>query len=230
MRGQAIVARTGYKGFDCDQPVRAAAAQLMTKAGFKFACRYIRRDAAHTYDLTEGEIESLFEAGIAVMPVQHVESAVSWIPSKEKGVANGQAAVDACNTLGIEKGVSVWLDLEGVKPNTAAQVVINYCNAWYNEVLQGGYIPAIYLGWHCGLTPSQLYHDLRFSHYWAAYNLNVDQYPVERGIQMKQHVSHSSDIPFGVNLAMQVDYIAMDNLGGLPIMYAPEEYEPAAKI
>jgi len=63
---------------------------------------------------------------------------------------------------------------------------------------------------------------LRFTHYWGAYNLNVDQAPIVRGLQMKQSEREAADLVAGVKLAFQVDRVRADKLGGRPTLVGPE--------
>jgi hypothetical protein len=72
------------------------------------------------------------------------------------------------------------------------------------------------------LTPADLYKRLRFAHYWGAYNLNADQYPAVRGLQMKQSKRQPTDAVPGVQLDFQVDRISADRLGGHPTLLAPD--------
>lgn len=116
----------------------------------------------------------------------------------------------------------VWCDLEGVTVGTPAQQVIDYCNNWHSTIAARGYVPGLYVGWHCGLSPSQLYLSLRFTHYWGAYNLNSDQVPTVRKLQMKQRERKPTDEVPGFDMEFQVDTIRADALGGRPSLLAAE--------
>lgn len=154
--------------------------------------------------------------------VQYVESASSWIPTAAKGTRNGGIAAAEAVKLGVRWGVTLWCDLEGVKVGTPRQQVIDYCNRWHTAVSRAGHVPGLYVGYHPGLTASQLYLKLRFTHYWGAYNLNSDQVPAVRGVQMKQSVLRPQDVMPGVQLDFQTDMIRSDHLGGLPTLLALE--------
>jgi hypothetical protein len=78
----------------------------------------------------------------------------------------------------------------------------------------------LYVGYHAGLTPTQLYRSLRFTHYWGAYNLNSDQYPAVRGLQMRQS-RRTSNLAVSSGIDFQVDTIRADALGGHPTLLAP---------
>lgn len=207
------------KGWDCNTPISLSAAKLMKAAGYRFAVRYVRRDPVHSYDLSAEEIRILILSGLAVMPVQHVESADSWAPSAAKGQLFGQTAAEECISMGLPKGITVWCDLEGVEVGTSHEDVIAYGKEWYNAVDALGYIPGIYLGWHYGLTASEAYYKLPFKHYWGAFNLDKDREPVVRGLQMKQ-VAVKKKVK-GIPFSYQRDYVRRDKKGGLPTCYGP---------
>lgn len=220
----AVISKAGLRGFDCDRQITPAEAKKFFDKAYRFVVRYIVRQTPHDRDLSAKEIGGLFNSGLAVMPVQHVESESDWIPSLEKGLSNGNNAARAAATLGFPTTTNVWLDLEGVNTAVDAATVVQYCNTWFDRVKAAGFTPGIYVGWHCGLSPDQLYRKLEFQHYWAAYNLNRDEEPTVRGIQMKQGAAKKSDKPSGVVVDMDTDVIMADNLGGLPIVYAPDEW------
>lgn len=215
----------GTHGFDCNTVLSAPAAAAFFKHGYRFAVRYIPRTTTpHAWDISLPEIERLHTAGLAVMPVQHVESDSSWLPTLQKGVDYGRAAVAACCAIRIPRQTTVWLDLEGVDRSVPASTIIAYCNAWFTEVAVSGFTPGIYIGWHCGLTPDELYARLKFRQYWGAYNLNADQEPAKRGLMMRQHAAKPADRPAGLTIAIDTDTVNADRLGDLPFAFAPDEW------
>ena len=220
--GHVFSAPDGVRGFDTTETVTPNTAVAFRRAGYRFCVRYVRRDKPHASALKVNEAKSLLSAGIGVMIVQYVESETAWIPSGAKGTRNGGVAASECELLGVPWGVTVWCDLEGVAPLTPSQHVIDYCNAWHSAVSGAGYVPGVYVGYRAGLTPSGLYRSLKFTHYWGAYNLNVDQYPAVRGIQMKQSKARSSDRPKGTTIDFQTDRVRGDSLGGRPTLLALE--------
>jgi hypothetical protein len=213
----------GSKGFDANRRIDAASAQTAYAMGYRFAVRYIRRDPVNPRDVTPGEMCTLLEAGLGVMVVQHVAAEDHWTPTPGLGTQYGSTAVAECNRIGLPRGVSVWLDLEGVAPGTAAQDAIDYCNRWYDAVAGAGYAAGTYVGWHAGMSGEQLYRKLKCPRFWGAYNANADQAPIRRGFQMRQRsataadrfplVAHDSD--FDVNV------INADALGGSPSLLLP---------
>lgn len=211
----------GLRGFDANAPVSDDAARLFVSAGYRFAVRYVPRLQAHSHDLTAHEVSTLLKAGLAVMPVQHVESESSWVPTDDKGRQYGAVAAEHALLCGIEPGVTLWLDLEGVNVTTPVEQVIRYCNYWHDKVKAAGFLPGIYVGWHALLSATELYKRLKFSRYWAAYNLNADQYPAVRGICLKQSAARPGEKPTGVPFDIDVNTSRSDLLAGVATCHAP---------
>jgi hypothetical protein len=90
-------------------------------------------------DLSAAEALDLLNAGLALMPVQHVRGA-GWIPTAALGASDGVHAAYHAFVIGFAPGVNVWCDLEGVQPGASAQHVIDYCNSWYDAVNAAGYV------------------------------------------------------------------------------------------
>jgi glycoside hydrolase-like protein len=220
--GHVFTAPDGVRGFDTAEPVTPAAARDFRSRGYRFCVRYVRRDKPHASSLSANEARSLLAAGIGLMLVQYVESETAWNPTRAKGTRNGGIAAAEAEKLGVPWGVTIWCDLEGVASATASQRVIDYCNAWHSAVSGAGYVPGVYVGYHAGLTATQLYRALRFTHYWGAYNLNTDRYPAVRSLQMKQSQPRPQDVVPRARISFQVDKVVADALGGLPTLLAPE--------
>jgi hypothetical protein len=220
--GRVYTAPDGVRGADTAETISANAAAALRKQGFRFCVRYVRRDLPHASALSVNEAKSLLNAGLGIMAVQYVESESSWKPSDVKGSRNGEVAALEAEKLGLPWGVTIWCDLEGVDAAAPAQTTIDYCNRWHAAVSAAGYLPGLYVGYHAGLTPLQLYRSLRFTHYWGAYNLNADKYPAVRGLQMKQSRREPGDSPTGFGLDFQVDRVSADALGGHPTLLALE--------
>ena len=220
--GHVFTAPDGVRGFDTAETVSPKAAAAFRRKGYRFCVRYVRRDKPHASALSVSEAKSLLSAGLGLMLVQYVESDTSWIPSAAKGTTNGTVAGSEAAKLGVPWGVTLWCDLEGVAARTPAQKVIDYCNRWHVAVTAAGYLPGLYVGYHAGLSPIQLYRSLRFTHYWGAYNLNADLYPAVRGLQMKQARPGQKDSVSESGVDFQVDTILADALGGRPTLLALE--------
>lgn len=222
LHGHVFTAPDGVRGFDANATIKPAVAAAFHDHGYRFCVRYVRRDKPHSFDLTSDEASALLDAGLALMVVQHVESETSWSPSADKGEANGTIAAEESDKIGIGSGVTVWCDLEGVAVKTSAEDVIDYCNEWHSAVAAAGYVPGLYVGFHSGLNASQLFRSLRFTHYWGAFNLNADEAPATRGLQMRQAVRKPLDVVAGNKLDFQVDKIRRDTLGGSPTLLGPD--------
>jgi hypothetical protein len=218
--GHVFTVPDGVRGFDTSETVSVRAAALFHSAGFRFAVRYVRRDKPHASALSINEARMLLDTGLGVMLVQYVESESSWTPSGSKGTRNGNIAAAEAERLGFPWGVTIWCDLEGVAAGTSPRTVIDYCNNWHQAVSKAGYLPGVYVGYHSRLSPRQLYRSLRFTHYWGAYNLNADEYPEVRGLQMKQSEARRTASLTGVALSYQTDRVNADALGGRPTLLA----------
>jgi hypothetical protein len=224
LHGHVYTAPNRIKGFDTNVSVTPSAAAAFFAHGFRFCVRYVGRQKAKPNDVSAGEAAALLDAGLGLMIVQHVESEDGWTPNPDKGAAYGAEAAKECNHIGVPSGVCVWCDLEGVDLTTPAEDVVGYCNAWHSAVAAEGFVPGLYVGWHAGLNRTQLYRALRFTHYWAAYNLNSDQSPAVRGVQMKQAECKPLDRVAGFDFLFQTDIVRADALGGRPTMVAPENW------
>lgn len=210
---------TPLLGFDTNNKITAKDACAFFAKGYRFAFRYLTRTVPNIGDLDRDEIQIICGAGLGVACVQHVESESSWVPGVSKGHSYGAAAARQALAIGYPVGNTIACDLEGVSIASARQDIIDYCNAWYTEVAVAGYKPCLYAGWHCGLGPVDLYRALHFSSYWGAYNLDSDQVPIKRGLQIKQRSRTVFDKPDGSNLEFDVNTIHPDSLGGLPSIF-----------
>lgn len=217
----------GLRGFDTNSVVSVAAASAFVDSGYRFCIRYVRRRQPHDYDLSASELAALLAVGLGVMAVQHV-APDGWTPTAQYGANYGSVAAAEATMIGLARGVTLWCDLEGVALGTPSRQIIDYCNHWYAVVAHSGYVPGLYVGARCGLTAAQLYHALRFKHYWGAYNLNDVEEPAVRGVQLKQSVPGVHDLVYGVEIPFQMDSLRVDALGGRPSLMAAEDWLTAA--
>lgn len=224
----------GSRGFDCNQQVSSKDAAAFYHAGYRFAVRYVRRQAPHSYDISTGEVLSILNAGLGLMLVQHVAQEgllgsklalgpLTWSPNVTIGHAYGAIAANEAAAVGYPRGAVLWCDLEGVALRTPAADVIAYCNAWYDAARDAGFIPGLYVGFDCGLSADQLYYKLKYSHYWAAYNLNKDSYPSVRNVEMQQlpYPAPAYRVP-GISYQYDGDVIRSDKKGGSPLLLLPK--------
>jgi hypothetical protein len=218
--GHVYTAPDGVRGFDADETISPEAAAAFYAYGYRFCLRYVGRLKSNAKDLQPDEAAELLAAGLGLMPVQHVASEAAWTPTPAKGRSYGAFAAEEAARIGIPPGVTIWCDLEGVASGTPAADVARYCNNWHAAVAGAGFVPGLYVGWHAGLTAKRLYYDLRFTHYWGAYNLNADEAPLTRGLQMRQAVRKAADRVPGFDFLFQTDRVQADALGGHPTLVA----------
>ncbi len=184
--GNVANAATGLIGFDIDDPLDAATAKSYAAQGFKFCARYISRQApTGGGNLTAEEAETILQAGLALTVVQHPPLA-GWTPTQALGTAWGANAANHAKQVGLPPGVNVWLDLEGIVAGVASDVIIAYCNAWFDALTAAGYQPGVYVGANSYLTPDELFLDLKTRHYWKAGG-DIQQVS-HRGYQLIQHI------------------------------------------
>ena len=211
----------GSRGLDANRALSASDAAAFAAKGFTFVVRYVRRSQAHSYDLTATETAAILGAGLGLMVVQHV-APEGWTPCGDDGALYGNTAAREALAAGYRSGTTLWCDLEGVAASTPPGDVIDFCNEWYEAAKAMGFVPGLYVGDCCGLTAGLLYHALKFSLFWSAYNLNHDQYPAVRGVAMKQAAAAREDFLSGfTNQNMDVDVISADALGGTPALVLP---------
>ncbi|WAH36729.1 glycoside hydrolase domain-containing protein [Alicyclobacillus dauci] len=184
--GHAASAPAHGKGFDTATKLTSSTAAALRQQGYSFCLRYLpfaSNVPSSTADLDHAETALVLNAGLALMPVQHVRFE-GWHPTSDLGTKDGQAARTHAFQAGIPAHVNVWLDLEGVAQRTPARRIVDYCNAWYDSVAAWGYVPGLYVGWNCGLGGDSLYRDLKVKHYWKSAS-DVPT-PAVRGYQMRQ--------------------------------------------
>jgi hypothetical protein len=173
--------------------------------------------------LSSLEAQRILKAGLGIMVVQHVQRP-GWYPTPIMGTEYGAFAALSCQRIGVPMGTTVWCDLEGVgseNPHDGVDPrdVISFLNNWHNQVGSAGYTPGLYVGYDPDLTADQLGRKLYFEHYWGAYNLNRDQIPMPRQLQMTQALEKVLD-----GVRYDPDTIHADKMGGLPLMLVDAEW------
>ena len=202
------------RGFDCNCKLSYEKALQFKKAGYDFVIRYVGRMEQASFDIDKTEVDNILRAGLELAIVQHVEKA-GWIPLAEKGTTYGKNAVKFAHEAGITPGVSLYLDLESTKAGTPNQSIIDYCNAWYDQVIHD-YLASGYIGCDIGLTGDELYHKLKFKDYWRSAS-NVPDIP-ERGYEMSQGLSVTVN-----GISIDPDTVTGDNKGNFPVFMVPEK-------
>jgi len=220
--GTVQAASSGAVGFDCDTKLTADSASAFAAAGFRFAIRYLTRDAPEAEsDLTTQEALDILGAGLALMAVQHVAPA-GWVPSAGLGTEQGGYAAANAMLVGLPPGVSVWLDLEGVAAGTPSSDVAAYCNAWYAPVAEAGYVPGLYVGSGDILDGDELFEDLAFTLFCQSGSDVPDV--ATYGYCMVQTIA--GDVLDGV--AYDSDVVQPDDLCALPFWLAPAPDSPVS--
>jgi hypothetical protein len=211
--GTVKSAAPGLLGFDADTVISAAAAQQFKQNGYSFCARYLSLgNGQNAGDLSNAEATSIINAGLALIAVQHVR-AEGWVPAAALGSTYGNNAASNAASVGLPKGMNIWCDLEGIATGTAAQNVIDYCQAWYAAVNAAGYVPGLYVGANCILTGAQLY-DLSFQHYWKSLS-TVPEIP-NRGYQLVQKWFPQAEFGIGIDQ----DTTQTDHKGGTVLWVA----------
>jgi hypothetical protein len=113
--------------------------------------------------ITPGRLKYILDSGMAFMPVTLA------------GRYSGPEAVASCVKLGLPKGCTVWLDLEGQASYVMPPAeLIAKINAWAKAMIAAGYQPGLYIGSPQPLTAAELY-QLAVVRYWKAPSRVVDR-------------------------------------------------------
>ena len=216
MNPDTAVAVVGEKGFDANSVMQTSSLDAFYAQGFRFTVRYVRNtNSSTTGNLSEEEANRIRSAGFALMAVQHVRSS-GWRPTGELGQQDGALAVQQVVDCGLPEGICVWMDLEGVYGDATSADVIAYCNTWFTQVSNGGFLPGIYVGASCGLTQYQLDNELPFAYYWRS-GSNVPDLP-NHGYCMVQTINSHYVID---GVSYDLDTIVDDSNSKPPVWAAP---------
>ena len=190
--GRIAPAPPGLHGFDTSAVLDGGHCQFAKARGFSFCIRYVSRDERESLgDLSEAEARTILNAGLALMPVQHV-AREGWSPTKLLGAAYGKNAAAHVLQIGFPPGVNVWLDLEGIKVSTSHRAVIDYCNAWIAEITSAGFVPGVYVGTKAILTGEEIFWRIQTKHFWRS-GSKVPNIP-HRGYQLIQKIIRGDKI------------------------------------
>jgi hypothetical protein len=168
LTGRVEAAADGALGFDTSGQVNAEAAKQFKAHDFKFCLRYLSLNPQQgKNDLTVDEANDILDAGLGLMPVQHVRKG-SWRPTAAMGTGDGKHAVKHAQDIGFPPGVCVWVDLEDVDQSSTFADVKAFVTNWAQQVAGAGYRPGVYVGAnHIAITPKQLA-SLPVVHYWKS--------------------------------------------------------------
>jgi hypothetical protein len=192
---------------DCFQPLDLASCLQLAALGMKACLRY-------TDSLTSREIEWITEdAHMGLMLVKACRKG-GWVPTPLAGTSDGHAISHAAARLGLPKGVSAWIDLEGSGGTADSEAV--YANAAFAEM--GYALGGIYVGAGCHMDAFALYHDLTCSRYWKS-GSNVPT-PADRGFCLVQEPPLDRELPGLPGRLFDVSRATADAKGGRAVMAA----------
>lgn len=203
------------KGFDCNCKLSYDLAKKFKQDGYQFAIRYVGRLQQADFDLDAQEVKDILRAGLQMGIVQHCLNP-GWTPTLELGRQYGTNAGKFAKECGYKGGCINYLDLEGIKSGTPKQQIIDFCNAWYDEVLKAGYVPGIYIGFDMFLSGEDLYKSLKFQHYWKSFSQVPDV--AKRSYEMWQERQITAN-----GILIDPDEVIEDKLGNTPVFMIPEK-------
>jgi hypothetical protein len=174
----------GALGFDTFEPLSLAALDVLARASyggeiFHFVVRYVE-------NLTVPEIENILDRQLGLMTVGVAPNDSMHAPSAIYGSRDGLRAVTKLRALGIPKGVTHSLDVEGEVGATKEDVIL-YVNAAFDVVATQTEM-SMYDGWSDPLSAAELYADLKVTRYWAASPKTLA--PAVRGFGLVQEVEN----------------------------------------
>lgn len=208
-----LVSNPGAWYADTDTQLSNSQCIQLKAAGFIGVIRYLSRFAGQASgDLGKSEMANIFGAGLSLGAVQHCPKP-GWAPTIDLGSSYGINAVHNATSLGLETGMTIWLDWEGALRATLASQAIGYINQWAKTVASAGYRPGLYVGFNQILDGEQLYVDLVVQAYWRSAS-TVPDIPV-RGYCMQQFLAAPID---GIEIDRNV--VMRDAFGGTPFVMA----------
>src|SRR5208337_669466 len=151
-------------GFDCYEPLSQAALDVLARASyggetFHFVVRYVE-------NLTVPAIENILDRQLGLMTVGVAPTDSMHAPSAIYGSRDGLRAVTKLRALGVLKGVTHSLDVEGEVGASKEQVIL-YVNSAFDVVATQTEM-SCYDGWADPLSAAELYQDLKATRYWAS--------------------------------------------------------------
>lgn len=206
------------KGFDTSAKLTKQNIADLKNAGHEFVIRYLSISGIDKNDLDSQELQDILDGGLKLLAVQHVRNP-GWKPTIALGTQDANNAVQHANTIGLPKGTTIFVDIEGIAQNVSHNDIIKYCNAWFNVISKAGYTTGIYVGSNSYLTDDELYTGLTTTCYWKSAS-NVPDV-VKRGYTIKQTTVNKTIC--GVNI--DEDICEPDNLGGMPIFAKKTYYQ-----
>lgn len=155
---QAFVGARGVDSLPFSQGGTAAQAKALKESGIDFFVGYLGA-------MTPARLSAVLDAGLAFMPV-------TFAGEYKDGGADEVAQLKA---LGLPKGTSVWLDLEGLEAwKMDPGALMRLINDWAAPIAANGWLPCLYVGAPQPLTSAELF-SLRVYRYWWGLGRCVDR-------------------------------------------------------
>lgn len=152
----AFIGARGVDSYPYSSGGSAQQAIDLKKSGIDFFVGYLGV-------MNRERLKYILDAGLAFMPVTLASA------------YDGKNAAKQAQGLGLPKGCTVWLDLEG-KPawDTPVGELSRKTNDWAVDVASAGYQPGLYVGAPQPLTSEQLW-QLKVVRYWKGIGRTVDK-------------------------------------------------------
>lgn len=151
----------GARGVDSlpfSQGGTADSARKLAASGVEFFVGYLGAMNAE-------RLGYILAAGLAFMPV-------TFAGEYKDGAADEVAQLKA---LGIPRGATVWLDLEGLDAwNTPPAALMRLINSWAYDIKTNGWMPGLYVGAPQPLNSAELF-SLGVLRYWLGIGRCVDK-------------------------------------------------------
>lgn len=207
---KAFVGARGVDSLPYSQSGTCAQAFALKNTGIDFFVGYLGA-------MNPARLKFILDAGLAFMPV-------TFAGEYKDGAADEVAQLRA---LGIPRGATVWLDLEGInawnmgKDPVTRRELIRQINAWAYDIKSGGWMPGLYVGAPQPLSGKELY-ALGVLRYWLGIGRCIDTdgkdaYP-DSGWCMRQDWHNQGNGMFWKDTGVLVDTnsIQCDHMGRVP--------------
>jgi len=163
--------------------------------------------------MTPARLKDVLDASLAFMPV-------TFAGEYKDGAADELAQLQ---TLGIPKGCTVWLDLEGVDAwNMPVDKLSALIESWAAAIVGAGYIAGLYVGTPQPFTGKQLYALKNITRYWLGIGRclgkdGLDAYP-QCGWCMRQdwHNQGAGMMWKSTGVFVDTNSVQCDHQGRLP--------------
>jgi DNA-binding beta-propeller fold protein YncE len=178
-------AAPGLTGLDMSSPITARRiawlktherqlAAMGIRGKVSFIGRYVSVGAHQKQDrdLSRAEVKLILGGGYSLAVFQRAlaNGPNNWLMADSvTGQTIGRNAVANARTVGLPRGMQIFLDIENINPQASHSDVAGYCNAWAAQVRAGGYSPGLYfgmgLGENYGLTGTE-FDGLAVDRFW----------------------------------------------------------------